>query len=126
MTREHMRSLSLPADEVKAGWRTENPMWVRLKVPRHEEVRFEDRIRGWVVVQSSHIDDKVLFKSDGMPTYHLASIVDDHLMRWRTWCGARSGCPAPPARAVVPGLRLGTAGFAHLPLILKPDGNAGN
>jgi glutamyl-tRNA synthetase len=52
-----------------------------LKVPRHTEVRFEDIIRGWVVVHSANIDDKVLFKSDGMPTYHLANIVDDHLMR---------------------------------------------
>jgi glutamyl-tRNA synthetase len=54
---------------------------VRLKVPRNAEVRFEDIIRGWVVVHSANIDDKVLFKGDGMPTYHLANIVDDHLMR---------------------------------------------
>ena len=53
---------------------------VRLKVPRQHEVRFEDIIRGWVVVHSSNIDDKVLFKSDGWPTYHLANIVDDHTM----------------------------------------------
>jgi glutamyl-tRNA synthetase len=82
ITREHMRnSLTLSADDVQARLARGDEHVIRLKVPRHQEVRFEDLIRGWVVVQSANIDDKVLFKSDGMPTYHLANIVDDHLMR---------------------------------------------
>ena len=56
------------------------PYVVRIKLPRDHEVRFEDTIRGWVSVNTNNMDDKVLFKADGMPTYHLANIVDDHLM----------------------------------------------
>ena len=57
------------------------PHVVRLKVPRNEEICFHDIIRGWVTVNSSQVDDKVLLKSDGMPTYHLAHIVDDIEMK---------------------------------------------
>src|SRR5690606_24989215 len=81
-TREHMKnSLTLPATETQERLARDDEHVIRLKVPRNAEVRFEDVIRGWVTVHSSNIDDKVLYKSDGMPTYHLANIVDDHLMR---------------------------------------------
>ena len=125
VTREHMRnSLSLPADEVKARLANGEPYVVRLKVPRHEEVRFEDRIRGWVVVQSSHIDDKVLFKSDGMPTYHLANIVDDHLMAITHVVRGEEWLPSAPLHVLLyQAFGWQRPEFAHLPLILKPDGN---
>ncbi|MFN9798526.1 MAG: glutamate--tRNA ligase family protein, partial [Bacteroidota bacterium] len=71
-------SLTLPEDQVKARIDNGDPYVIRFKMPRNEEVRFHDIIRGWVVFSSNELDDKVLFKSDGMPTYHLANIVDDH------------------------------------------------
>lgn len=78
ITRATMKnSLTLPEDEVKKRLESGDPYVIRLKVPRKEEVRLKDMIRGWVMVHSSSIDDKVLMKSDGMPTYHLANIVDE-------------------------------------------------
>jgi glutamyl-tRNA synthetase len=73
-------SLTLSAEEVSRKIAAGEPYVVRVKIPRNEEVKFKDIIRGWVIVDSSNLDDKVLYKSDGMPTYHLANIVDDHLM----------------------------------------------
>jgi glutamyl-tRNA synthetase len=97
---------------------------IRLKVPRHQEVRFEDLIRGWVVVQSANIDDKVLFKSDGMPTYHLANIVDDHLMRITHVIRGEEWLPSAPLHVLLyEAFGWERPAFAHLPLILKPDGN---
>ena len=81
ITRNTMKnSITLPHDEVQAKLAAGEPYVIRLKVPRKEEVRLNDMIRGWVMVHSSAIDDKVLMKSDGMPTYHLANVVDDHIM----------------------------------------------
>jgi glutamyl-tRNA synthetase len=97
---------------------------IRLKVPRHQEVRFEDLIRGWVVVHSANIDDKVLFKSDGMPTYHLANIVDDHLMRITHVIRGEEWLPSAPLHVLLyEAFGWERPAFAHLPLILKPDGN---
>ena len=62
-------------------------------MPRNEEIKFEDKVRGWVSVNSNHIDDKVIFKSDGMPTYHLANVVDDYSMKITHVIRGRSGCP---------------------------------
>ena len=81
ITRGNMKnSLTLPKEEVAAKMAAGEPYVVRIKLPRDHEVRFEDTIRGWVSVNTNNMDDKVLFKADGMPTYHLANIVDDHLM----------------------------------------------
>ncbi len=81
ITRTTMKnSLTLPEDEVESETSSGEPYVIRIKIPRKEEVRLNDMIRGWVMVHSSTLDDKVLMKSDGMPTYHLANIVDDHLM----------------------------------------------
>lgn len=125
ITREHMKnSLTLSADEVKERLDRGDEHVVRLKVPRHEEVRFEDIIRGWVVVQSSHIDDKVLYKSDGMPTYHLANIVDDHLMGITHVIRGEEWLPSAPLHVLLyEAFGWERPAFAHLPLILKPDGN---
>ncbi len=125
VTREHMKnSLSLSADDVKARLDAGEPYVIRLKVPRHHEVRFEDIVRGWVVVQSSNIDDKVLFKSDGMPTYHLANIVDDHLMKITHVIRGEEWLPSAPVHVLIyEAFGWERPQFAHLPLILKPDGN---
>lgn len=125
VTREHMKnSLTLSADEVKARLARGDEHVIRLKVPRHAEVRFEDLIRGWVVVHSANIDDKVLFKSDGMPTYHLANIVDDHLMRITHVIRGEEWLPSAPLHVLLyEAFGWERPQFAHLPLILKPDGN---
>lgn len=125
VTREHMKnSLSLAADDVKARLANGEPHVVRLKVPRQHEVRFEDRIRGWVNVHTANIDDKVLFKSDGMPTYHLANIVDDHLMRITHVIRGEEWLPSAPLHVLIyEAFGWERPEFAHLPLILKPDGN---
>ena len=127
ITRQNMRnSLTLGEDEVKKLLENSMPYVVRLKVPRNEEIRFEDIIRGWVTVNSSQVDDKVLLKSDGMPTYHLAHIVDDiemeisHAVRGEEWL------PSAPAHILIYrylGLENEMPKLAHLPLILNPDGN---
>ncbi len=127
VTRQNMHnSLTLPEDEVKKLLAAGTKHVVRLKVPRNEEIRFNDIIRGWVTVNSSQVDDKVLLKSDGMPTYHLAHIVDDiemkisHAVRGEEWL------PSAPAHILIYkylGLENEMPKLAHLPLILNPDGN---
>lgn len=127
ITRETMRnSLTLPDDEVKALIENGTPYVIRLKVPRKEEVRLKDMVRGWVMVHSSTLDDKVIMKSDGMPTYHLANIVDDHLMKITHVIRGEEWLPSAPIHVLLYKY-LGWEGeipqMAHLPLILKPDGN---
>src|SRR5699024_2333858 len=73
-------SLTLPQEEVERRLEEGEEYVIRLKVPRRETIRFEDEIRGFVSFESKGLDDQVLLKSDGMPTYHLANVVDDHLM----------------------------------------------
>ena len=81
ITRQYMQnSLALPKDEVEKRLAAGDPYVIRIMMPRNEEVKFNDIVRGWVVFNTNQLDDKVLFKSDGMPTYHLANVVDDHLM----------------------------------------------
>ncbi|MES2733158.1 MAG: glutamate--tRNA ligase [Bacteroidota bacterium] len=127
ITRTQMRnSLTLPEDEVKALLAAGEPYVIRLKVPRKEEVRINDMIRGWVMVHSSAIDDKVLMKSDGMPTYHLANIVDDHLMEITHVIRGEEWLPSAPLHVLLYrflGWEETMPRFAHLPLLLKPDGN---
>ena len=74
-------ALSLSSDEVNERMEKGEPYVIRIKMPRNEEVKINDIIRKWVVVNTAQLDDKVLFKSDGMPTYHLANVVDDYLMK---------------------------------------------
>ncbi|MDU0372211.1 glutamate--tRNA ligase [Hymenobacter endophyticus] len=126
ITRAQMRnSLTLPAEEVEQLLANNTPYVIRLKVPRKEEIRFNDLIRGWVVVHSSSIDDKVLMKSDGMPTYHLANIVDDHLMEITHVIRGEEWLPSAPLHVLLYrylGWESTMPQFAHLPLLLKPDG----
>ncbi|MDQ3291300.1 MAG: glutamate--tRNA ligase, partial [Bacteroidota bacterium] len=127
ITRNTMKnSLTLPEDEVKRRLESGEPYVIRLKVPRKEEIRLKDLIRGWVVVHSSAIDDKVLMKSDGMPTYHLANIVDDHLMEITHVIRGEEWLPSAPLHVLLYrylGWESTMPEFAHLPLLLKPDGN---
>lgn len=127
ITRVTMKnSITLPEDEVKARLASGEPYVIRLKVPRKEEIRLNDMIRGWVMVHSSTLDDKVLMKSDGMPTYHLANIVDDHLMKITHVIRGEEWLPSAPSHVLLYkylGWEDSMPQFAHLPLLLKPDGN---
>jgi glutamyl-tRNA synthetase len=121
-----INSLTLPEDEVKRRLDAGEPYVIRIKLPRKEEVRFHDLIRGWVIVQTSAMDDKVLFKSDGMPTYHLANVVDDYTMKITHVIRGEEWLPSAPLHVMLYqffGWQDVMPKFAHLPLILKPDGN---
>ena len=119
-------SLSLSPSEVQDYLKQGSPYVIRLKVPENEEIEFNDLIRGSVVVNSANLDDKVLFKSDGMPTYHLANIVDDYLMKITHVIRGEEWLPSAPSHILLYrylGWEKDRPEFAHLPLILKPDGN---
>lgn len=116
-------SEALPGDVVKDRLNSGEPYVIRYKMPAAEEFHFDDIIRGHIVVNTDTLDDKVLFKSDGMPTYHLANIVDDHLMEISHVIRGEEWLPSLPLHFMLyrsfgwqPPL------FAHLPLLLKPDG----
>ncbi len=127
ISRQTMKnSLTLSEDEVKARIENGDPYVVRIKMPRNEEVRVKDLVRGWVVVNTNELDDKVLFKSDGMPTYHLANVVDDHMMQISHVIRGEEWLPSAPLHCLLYkylGWEKETPDFAHLPLLLKPDGN---
>jgi len=127
VTRMTMKnSLTLSAEEVEARINSGEPYVIRMKIPLKEEVRIHDLIRGWIVVHSSTLDDKVLMKSDGLPTYHLANVVDDHLMEITHVIRGEEWLPSVPAHALLYrflGWEESMPKLAHLPLILKPDGN---
>lgn len=127
ITRTTMKnSLTIPEDEVKRKIEAGDPYVIRLKVPHKEEIRLNDMVRGWVMVHSSAIDDKVIMKSDGMPTYHLANVVDDYLMKITHVIRGEEWLPSAPLHVLLYqylGWEDDMPEFAHLPLILKPDGN---
>lgn len=125
VTRTSMRnSLTLPSTEVDELLKNGAPHVIRMKMPRNEDIRFEDIIRGWVVVNTNNLDDKVLFKSDGMPTYHLANVVDDYLMNISHVIRGEEWLPSAPLHVMLyRAFGWDTPQFAHLPLLLRPDGN---
>ncbi len=127
LSRGTMRnSLTLSKDEVEKLISEGEPYVVRLKVDRDQEVSLVDMIRGEVKVSSNNIDDKVLLKSDGMPTYHLANIIDDHLMKISHVIRGEEWLPSAPLHVLLYqylGWGDTMPQFAHLPLLLKPDGN---
>ncbi len=93
-------------------------------MPENETIIMNDMIRGKVEVNSTVLDDKVLFKSDGMPTYHLANIVDDHLMKISHVIRGEEWLPSLPLHVLLyDAFGWEKPEFAHLPLLLKPDGN---
>jgi glutamyl-tRNA synthetase len=125
--RRSMRnSLTLEAAEVKALLDKGAPHVIRIKMPENEELHFTDMIRGTVSFQTSTVDDKVLLKADGMPTYHLAVVVDDYLMKISHAFRGEEWLPSAPVHILLwkyLGWEKEMPEWAHLPLILKPDGN---
>lgn len=125
VTRTQMKnSLTLTEEEVSQLIEEGAPYVIRFKMPKNEDVRFEDKVRGWVVVNTTTLDDKILMKSDGMPTYHLANIVDDHLMEITHVIRGEEWLPSAPLHVLLyEAFGWEPPQFAHLPLLLKPDGN---
>lgn len=116
-------SLSLDEKEWKSKLKKGEPYVIRYRMPLNEDIPLYDIIRGHIVVNSSTLDDKVLFKSDGMPTYHLANIVDDHLMEISHVIRGEEWLPSLPLHIMLyRSLGWKAPEFAHLPLLLKPDG----
>lgn len=118
-------SLSLAADEVKKLQDANTPHVIRIKMPEHETVSFTDMIRGEVSFDTSIVDDKVLLKADGMPTYHLAVVVDDHLMKISHAFRGEEWLPSAPVHILLWKYLFGLnemPHWAHLPLILGPNG----
>ncbi len=124
ITRSNMKnSLSLSQEEVEERLKNGDPYVIRIKMPRDMDIKFEDIIRGWVSVNTNNLDDKVLFKADGMPTYHLANIVDDHTMEISHVIRGEEWLPSAPLHQFLyQAFEWEAPKFAHLPLILKPDG----
>jgi glutamyl-tRNA synthetase len=118
-------SISLPPEDVDELLATGVPYVIRFQVPEDVEVVMEDMVRGTVKVHSSTVDDKILFKADGLPTYHLANVVDDYLMKITHVIRGEEWLPSLPLHVLLykafewePEMPV----FAHLPLILKPTG----
>lgn len=119
-------SLNMPEEETLQLIENGTPYVIRFKMPENEDLRLFDLIRGEVHFNSSLLDDKVLYKSDGMPTYHLANIVDDHLMKITHVIRGEEWLPSLPLHVLLYrafGWEDTMPAFAHLPLILKPVGN---
>lgn len=119
-------SLTLSSTEVAQRLSNNEHYVIRIKLPADEDVKFYDEIRGWVVVNSSQMDDKVLLKSDGMPTYHLANVCDDYVMQISHVIRGEEWLPSAPLHVLLYrylGWEASMPKFTHLPLLLKPDGN---
>lgn len=126
-TRVHMRnSLALPEEEVTSLLQQKVPHVIRIKMPKDATVSFTDMIRGDIHFDTNLVDDKVLLKADGMPTYHLAVVVDDYLMKISHAFRGEEWLPSAPVHLLLweyLGWKDEMPEWAHLPLILKPDGN---
>jgi glutamyl-tRNA synthetase len=118
-------SLTLPANEVKKLLEAQTPYVVRIKMPAGQTLSFQDMIRGEVTFDTSTVDDKVLLKADGMPTYHLAVVVDDYLMKITHAFRGEEWLPSAPVHLLVWKYLFGwehMPQWAHFPLILGPSG----
>jgi glutamyl-tRNA synthetase len=116
-------SVSLHQAEWEKKLEKGEPYVIRYRMPQNEDIHFEDIIRGHIIVNTGTLDDKVLFKSDGMPTYHLANIVDDHLMKISHVIRGEEWLPSLPLHIMLyRSFGWESPLFAHLPLLLKPDG----
>ncbi|MGO3182991.1 MAG: glutamate--tRNA ligase [Aequorivita sp.] len=117
-------SLTISAEETQQKIDAGEEYVIRFKSPEDETLHLNDIIRGGMQVETNILDDKVLFKSDGMPTYHLANIVDDHLMKITHVIRGEEWLPSLALHVMLYRAFGWTAPeFAHLPLILKPTGN---
>ena len=118
-------ALTMSPEQVENALR-QKPFVIRIKMPKNEEIKFTDMIRGEVSFHSDKIDDKVLIKADGMPTYHLAVVVDDYLMQITHAFRGEEWLPSAPVHVLLWRYLFGEdimPQWAHLPLILKPDGH---
>tara|TARA_R110002049_G_scaffold50539_18_gene143473 strand:- start:532 stop:2043 length:1512 start_codon:yes stop_codon:yes gene_type:complete len=116
-------SLALTKEEVIAKLRSNEPYVIRFKTPENEKLELTDSIRGTMHIDTNVLDDKVLFKSDGMPTYHLANIVDDHLMEITHVIRGEEWLPSLALhQQLYDSFGWKAPEFAHLPLIMKPVG----
>lgn len=116
-------SLSLTQDQIDKKLASGEPYVIRFKTPADEILSLQDEIRGSITIQTKTLDDKILFKSDGMPTYHLANIVDDHLMEITHVIRGEEWLPSLALHVLLyQSLGWEAPTFAHLPLILKPIG----
>lgn len=124
ITRQSMKnSLTLPQEEVEKRLKRGDEYVIRLKVPRRETVRFEDLIRGHVSFETKGLDDQVLLKSDGMPTYHLANVVDDHEMQISHVIRGEEWLSSTPKHVLLyNAFGWEIPQMAHLPLIMSPSG----
>ena len=119
-------SLTLQQHQVDQLLADGEPHVIRIKMPENEQIHFEDMIRGHVSFDTGQSDDKVLLKADGMPTYHLAVVVDDYLMEITHAFRGEEWLPSAPVHLLLweyLGWKADMPQWAHLPLILKPDGH---
>ena len=117
-------SLALSETKVNEKLEDKTPFVIRFKIPENDTLFLQDIIRGEIKIDTNALDDKILFKSDGMPTYHLANIVDDHLMKISHVIRGEEWLPSLPLHILLyKALNWEAPEFAHLPLILKPVGN---
>lgn len=118
-----VNSLVLSEEEVQNKINNGENYVIRFKTPQDETLILQDEIRGTIKIDTNTLDDKVLFKSDGMPTYHLANIVDDHLMEISHVIRGEEWLPSMPLHVLLyQAFEWEAPKFAHLPLILKPVG----
>ena len=116
-------SLSLNLEQIKERLSSNIPYVIRFKTPQNQTLHLQDMIRGTIKIDTNVLDDKVLFKSDGMPTYHLANIVDDHLMNISHVIRGEEWLPSLALHVLLyKSFGWEAPVFAHLPLIMKPTG----
>ena len=124
ITRSSMENaFTLSKEEVNRRIKAGVPHVIRLLVNYNETIKFKDEVRGWIQVKGASIDDKVLVKEDGMPTYHLANVVDDHLMQITHVIRGEEWLPSTPIHVLLYRALAWTCPiFVHLPLLLRSDG----
>lgn len=118
-------SITLPGNEVETLLSNGTPYVIRIKMPVNEEIGFNDMIRGYITFNTSQFDDKVLLKADGMPTYHLAVVVDDYLMKITHAFRGEEWLPSAPVHLLLwkyLGWESNMPQWAHFPLIMGPSG----
>lgn len=124
-SREDMKNSLALSKEQTENLLQEGQYVVRFKMPAEQNIILKDMVRGEVIVNSSELDDKIIFKSDGLPTYHLANVVDDYLMEISHVIRGEEWLPSAPLHIMLYkalGWESSTPKFAHLPLLLKPTG----
>lgn len=120
-----INSLTISDEELQNKLSKNTPYVIRLKLPEDENILVKDMVLGDISFHSSQLDDKIIFKSDGMPTYHLANVVDDHLMKISHVIRGSEWVNSTPSHILLYrylGWEDEMPQFAHMPLILKPNG----